>query len=57
MLLNQPEKANNILKDLFDQATGEFDKQNLKNLMGMNRHDVLYGKTTTTNNATTIINW
>ena len=57
MLLDQPEKAHNILKDLFDHATSEFDKQNLKDLMGMNRHDVLYGKTATINNTTTIINW
>jgi tetratricopeptide (TPR) repeat protein len=41
ILLNQPEEAHNILKEVFDKEDNETIKQNLQRLMGESRHEFL----------------
>ncbi|MDR3693374.1 hypothetical protein [Mucilaginibacter sp.] len=57
ILLNRPEKAHAILKNLFDKTSSEESKKSIEELMEMSKHDILYGKKKTTSNGTTMTNW
>lgn len=50
ILLNQPEKGHNILKELYAKETNESYKRMLQMYIDFNKHGVIYGKDTSTLN-------
>jgi len=57
ILLNQPERAQAILQDMYKTETDPYQKEVFKDFMGMTRLDILNGKTTISKGVTKEINW